>query len=65
MSPRKICERMAAEGYFIGDGHFYASTVVDRLGLREAGGVVRVGLAPYTPEGEVEGFVEALRGILR
>jgi cysteine desulfurase family protein (TIGR01976 family) len=60
ISPREICERMAAEGYFIGDGHFYASTVVERLGLREEG-VVRVGLAPYTSEEEVEGFVGSLR----
>lgn len=61
LSPREICERMSDEGYFIGDGHFYASTVVERLGLREVGGVVRVGVAPYTSEAEVEGFVETLR----
>lgn len=64
LSPREICGRMAAEGYFIGDGHFYASTVVERLGLRTEGGVVRVGLAPYSTEREVEGFVKSLRSLL-
>ncbi len=64
LSPRGICERMSDEGYFIGDGHFYASTVVERLGLHEKGGVVRVGIAPYTSEEEVEGFVESLRRVV-
>ncbi len=64
LSPRGICERMSDEGYFIGDGHFYASTIVERLGLHEKGGVVRVGVAPYTSEAEVEGFVESLRRLL-
>lgn len=64
LSPREICGRMAAGGYFIGDGHFYASTVVERLGLREEGGVVRVGLAPYSTEEEVEGFVKSLQSLL-
>lgn len=61
-SPREICKRMAEKGYFVGDGHFYASTVVERLGFPEEG-VVRVGLAPYTTGEEVEGFVERLQDL--
>ncbi|MGH3090693.1 MAG: aminotransferase class V-fold PLP-dependent enzyme [Rubrobacteraceae bacterium] len=61
-SPRELCKRMAERGCFIGDGHFYASTVVERPGFREEG-VVRVGLAPYSTEEEVEGFVKSLRSL--
>jgi cysteine desulfurase family protein (TIGR01976 family) len=55
-----VSERLAREGIFVWDGDFYASTVIDHLGLRERGGVVRVGLAPYNTEEEVDRLLEAL-----
>jgi selenocysteine lyase/cysteine desulfurase len=39
---------------FVWSGDFYAPNVIDRLGLRERGGVVRVGLAPYNTADEVD-----------
>lgn len=59
-SPADIARSLAAEGIFVWDGDFYASTVIDGLGLRESGGVVRVGLAPYNTAEEVERLLEAL-----
>lgn len=58
----EVAARLSREGYFTAAGHFYASTVAARLGLPE--GVVRAGLAPYSTEDEVEGFVRALRNIV-
>lgn len=57
LTPRRIAEELGRQGVFVWDGDFYASTVVDRLGLREAGGVVRIGMAPYNTEGEVDRLV--------
>jgi cysteine desulfurase family protein (TIGR01976 family) len=59
-SPREFCEHMAEEGFFVADGHFYASTLAEKLGMRDKGSWIRAGLAPYNTEEEVEDFVETL-----
>jgi cysteine desulfurase family protein (TIGR01976 family) len=57
-TPREVTERMAQEGYFVADGHFYASTLARKLEIHDKGGWIRAGLAPYNTEAEVEGFIE-------
>ena len=52
-------------GLFVWDGHFYAARLVELLGLDDRGGLVRVGLAPYTTEGELERFVSAVGDLSR
>lgn len=64
-SPLEIAQALAAEGIFVWNGDFYASTVIDRLGLRDTGGVVRVGLAPYNTADEVDRLVEGVRRIAK
>ena len=64
-TPRGVCEHMAEKGFFVADGDFYASTLAERLGIRDVGGFVRVGLAPYNTAEEVEGFIEALQDLTR
>ena len=59
-TPREVSEIMLEEGFFVADGDFYASTLAERLGIRDKGGWVRAGLAPYNTEEEVEGFIEAI-----
>jgi cysteine desulfurase family protein (TIGR01976 family) len=59
-TPREITERMAEEGYFVADGHFYASTLARKLEIHDKGGWIRAGLAPYNTEEEVEGFIGTL-----
>ena len=44
----------------MGDGHFYAIAVVDRLGLADRGGVVRLGFAHYNTPEEVDRVLGAL-----
>lgn len=61
----RVADRLAALGIFVWAGDFYASTVIDRLGLRERGGVVRIGLAPYNTAAEVDRLLEALAAIGR
>ncbi len=59
-TPREFCEHMAEEGFFVADGHFYASTLARKLGIHDSGGWIRAGLTPYNTEEEVEGFIESL-----
>ena len=44
-------------------GHFYAIECSRHLGLGDVGGV-RVGLAPYTSENDIDRLVTGLREIL-
>ena len=64
-TPREVAERLGAEGIFVGDGHYYAIAVVDRLGLSSNGGVVRLGFAHYNTLEEVDRVVDALAAIAK
>jgi cysteine desulfurase family protein (TIGR01976 family) len=61
IGPREVCEHAARKGFFVAAGDFYASTLAERLGIRDRGGFVRAGLAPYNTEEEVEGFIETVQ----
>jgi selenocysteine lyase/cysteine desulfurase len=60
ISPRAIAEALAAEGIAVWDGDFYATGLIERLGLLDDGGVVRIGLTHYNTDREVDRLVEAL-----
>lgn len=47
------------QGLFASHGDFYATTVVERLGLAREG-LVRIGCACYTTEEEIERFLDAV-----
>jgi cysteine desulfurase family protein (TIGR01976 family) len=61
--PSDVAERLGAEGIAVWDGDFYATGLIERLGLLESGGVVRVGLTHYNTAGEVDRLLDALERI--
>jgi cysteine desulfurase family protein (TIGR01976 family) len=61
----QVCRSLGARGLFTWDGDFYAHRLVELLGLLRRGGLVRVGLAPYTTEGELERLVTAVADLSR
>jgi cysteine desulfurase family protein (TIGR01976 family) len=63
-TPEEVCVRMLEHGFFIAAGDFYASTLAEKLGIRDGDGFIRAGLAPYNTEYEVERFVEALEAFV-
>jgi cysteine desulfurase family protein (TIGR01976 family) len=63
LAPREIAQRLAAAGIFVWSGHFYALALTSRLGLEPSGGLLRVGLAHYNTEEEVDRLIEELRGM--
>ena len=65
VNSREAC-RWFAENYHmcIADGHFYASTMAEKLGVNPGGGWIRIGLAPYNTKKEIELFQQALREFL-
>jgi selenocysteine lyase/cysteine desulfurase len=65
LAPRAVAEALGDEGIAVWDGDFYATGLMERLGLLEGGGVVRVGLTHYNTAAEVDRLVEALTRIAR
>lgn len=61
--PCEVAKRLGEEGLFVWDGDFYASSVVDDLGLRDAGGLIRIGLAPYNNDDEIDRLVDGISRI--
>jgi len=63
MRPRQIAEALGKVGIFSWDGDFYATTLIDELGLQDSGGVLRLGLAPYNTRSELEHTLEVLQDL--
>lgn len=59
--PRQIAERLARENVYVWDGNYYALAVMERLGLQEKGGMLRVGLAHYNTRKEIDQLVGVLQ----
>src|SRR5690606_30283234 len=59
-SPAEVAARLGEQGIFVWDGHYYAVAVMERLGLLDQGGLVRIGFVHYNTAGEVDQVLEAL-----
>jgi cysteine desulfurase family protein (TIGR01976 family) len=51
---------LGEQGIFTWDGHFYAQALVERLGLAERGGLLRLGIVHYNTAGGVDRLLEAI-----
>ena len=63
LSPRATAEYLAARGFCVWSGNYYALNLMERLGLEDHGGAVRVGLAHYNTVEEVDRLVAALQDV--
>ena len=57
----QVAKYLGNRGLFVWGGHFYAIRLVEKLGLLDRGGLVRVGIAPYNCQAELDRLIEALR----
>jgi selenocysteine lyase/cysteine desulfurase len=58
--PRETALELAGRGIFGWDGNYFAQAVMERLGLEESGGAVRVGFCHYHTTEEVDRVVAEL-----
>ena len=58
--PEKLANAIGNDGIYVWNGHNYALAIVERMGLLEAGGMVRVGPVHYNTVEEIERFRETL-----
>jgi cysteine desulfurase family protein (TIGR01976 family) len=57
VASRDVARALAAEGIFVSDGDFYASTVIERFGGK---GMVRAGCACYTTVSEIDRLIHSV-----
>lgn len=60
VNPVAVATALGREGIAVWDGDFYAAGLVERLGLADDGGLVRIGLTHYNTAAEVDRLLEAL-----
>ncbi len=60
ISPRAAAEALGRQGIYAWDGDFYAQGLIERLGLFDGGGVLRLGLVHYSTTDEVDRTIEAV-----
>jgi cysteine desulfurase family protein (TIGR01976 family) len=63
--PTETAAALGSRGIFAWDGDYYATGLMERLGIAESGGAVRVGLAHYNTPDEVDRLTEALHELAR
>jgi cysteine desulfurase family protein (TIGR01976 family) len=62
--PEKVADALGKQNVYAWNGHNYALAVVERLGLLEAGGMIRVGPVHYNTVAEIAHFGEVLRKVV-
>jgi len=63
--PEQIADALGKQNIYVWNGHNYALAIVERLGLLEAGGMVRVGPVHYNTLEELEKFGEVLKKVAK
>ena len=63
--PEKLADAIGRENMYVWNGHNYALAVVERLGLLESGGMIRVGPVHYNTLDELSKFGEVLKKVAK
>jgi len=61
--PADTAKRLAERGIYVWDGNYYALEIMERLGLEDSGGAVRVGFCHYNTREEVDRVLEELAAL--
>jgi selenocysteine lyase/cysteine desulfurase len=61
--PLETANALGERGIFVWDGHYYALELMERLGLQETGGAVRIGFCHYNTAEEVDRVLEELAAL--
>lgn len=64
-SPQQLSSVLAERGFATWAGHYYALSLVERLGRLDSGGMLRIGCAHYNTTDEIDALFAALHEITR
>ena len=59
-TPEDVAAWLGERGFFVWHGHYYAIAVMERLGMLDRGGLVRVGFVHYNTVEESDRLIAAL-----
>jgi len=65
VNPKGLAKHFSSENIFVWSGHNYALEPINRMGLMDQGGVLRVGLAHYNTAAEVDQLLGSLNRALK
>lgn len=60
MHPDDVARQMIEAGIYVWSGHYYAVNAMERLGVLDSGGLVRIGFVHYNTADEVDRVLEVL-----
>ncbi len=63
-TPLRLANKLGELGFFTWDGNYYALNLTERLDVEKTGGFLRIGLAHYNTEEEVDRLLAVLRQIV-
>jgi cysteine desulfurase family protein (TIGR01976 family) len=63
--PEKVADEIGKHNIYVWNGHNYALAIVERLGLLEAGGMIRVGPVHYNTKDELAKFGEVFEKVAK
>lgn len=63
--PQEIARKLGDRDIFVWDGDFFAVEVIQKLGLAQSGGLVRIGLTHYNTFAEIDTLLDGLKEIVR
>ena len=63
--PAETAKALGERGIYVWDGNYYALEIMERLGLEDSGGAVRVGFCHYNTPDEVDRVLDELETIAR
>ncbi len=63
-TPLQLATKLGERGFFTWDGNYYALNLTERLDVEKDGGFLRIGLAHYNTQEEVERLLVAVREIV-
>lgn len=63
--PAKVADAIGKHGIYVWNGHNYALAIVERMGLLDAGGMIRVGPVHYNTIEEIERFGDVLKQVAK
>ena len=61
--PARLAEAIGQHGIYVWNGHNYALAIVERMGLMDAGGMIRVGPVHYNTLDEVAKFGDVVKQV--
>jgi cysteine desulfurase family protein (TIGR01976 family) len=63
IEPAEAARQLGEKAICTWDGDFYAARAIERLGLKERGGVLRTGISMYNTKEEVERLLDGIRSL--